>query len=197
MGRVASLAGLIELCCTRRAQMNNATNNAFLVHDNSFWDTGGTSKLVARARARRQAATSTRGRDRQALKMQLRVHKRPRSTPIRRLSIGLRAQGWLLRWRSEASRVQNQRQRESLVAAGSSTQLRRCPNRPIRDREASRRRRGNALPRDGRTKRQPPPQEAAPKTAQQKWPPAAPRTRRPIRNPSFLIPGPCPRRPLR
>ena len=36
--------------------MNNATNNAFLVHDDSFWDTGGTSKLVARARARRQAS---------------------------------------------------------------------------------------------------------------------------------------------
>ena len=68
MGRVASLAGLIELCCTRRAQMNNATNNAFLVHDDSFWDTGGTSTLVARARARRQPATSTRGRDRQSAK---------------------------------------------------------------------------------------------------------------------------------
>ena len=55
------------------------------------------------------------------------------------------------------------------------------------------------LPKKAPTATGPPktPAPLAKKTAQQKWPPAAPRTRRPILNPSFLIPGPCPRRPLR
>ena len=173
--------------------MPKRAEHGFWVHDGLFWDTGCTCNLL-------QGHTCAQGRRVWAtlhdLQRSFQCGAGRRHPPLQQHSVRLQSQGWLLRRRKRATRRTRPAPspgRESFVAAGSSTQLRRCPNRPIRDQGASRRRRGSALPRDGRTKRQSHSKEAA----QQKWPPAAPRTRRPIRNPSFLIQGPCPRPLLR